>query len=466
MSFLSLVRPGEAIYFNCICGIYEAWVIYNFLSLCIAFIGGPGAVATNLQGRYLKPSWHLMTCCCDAIPLDGVFIRRCKRGVLQFVILKPLLVGATLLLYESGMYEDGSFSITSGYLYITIVYTFSYTLALAALVLFYVACKDMLQPFQPLPKFLIIKSIVFLTYWQGVLIALLANGGVIKTAQGALDAQNITICVEMLFAAIGHLHAFPYKVYTDANINGRAGSLWHSILHALNFSDLVYDTMHQFAPTYHEYVLYSDGSQEAPQRYRVRTFVPTEQVEQGHELKVVRNSMSTPCQPALKYIEPGGAAAATTSNEVPRTTPAPADISAAASDVRTAPLPTFGQIVTSFADNRASQSHAKPPLGASASKKSFFDNDFNPRASLPGPDARRAALLQHDFPAAPYRQWGKSFEGAPRRSDARRESSSEDEVITELTKLTDRRASEHGPLMDTIDLRGENEEYSEGFIQR
>jgi hypothetical protein len=80
---------------------------------------------------------------------------------------------------------------------------------------------------------------------QGLLIALLANGGVIETAQGALDAQNLTICVEMLFAAIGYLYAFPYKVYSDANINGRAGSIRHSILHALNFSDLVYDTLHQ-----------------------------------------------------------------------------------------------------------------------------------------------------------------------------------------------------------------------------
>lgn len=70
------------------------------------------------------------------------------------------------MLYESGMYTDGSFSTTNGYLYVTIVYTFSYTLALASLVLFYVACKDMLQPFRPLPKFLLIKSVVFLTYWQ------------------------------------------------------------------------------------------------------------------------------------------------------------------------------------------------------------------------------------------------------------------------------------------------------------
>lgn len=80
---------------------------------------------------------------------------------------------------------------------------------------------------------------------QGVLIALFAEGGVIKTAQGALDAQNITICVEMLFAALGHLKAFPYNVYSDANANGQAGSLSHSILHALNFSDLVTDAVHQ-----------------------------------------------------------------------------------------------------------------------------------------------------------------------------------------------------------------------------
>ena len=39
-------------------------------------------------------------------------------------------------------------------------------MALYALALFYVACKDLLQPFNPVPKFIIIKSVVFLTYWQ------------------------------------------------------------------------------------------------------------------------------------------------------------------------------------------------------------------------------------------------------------------------------------------------------------
>lgn len=94
------------------------------------------------------------------------FIRRCKQGCLQFVILKPILVVVTFILYAKGKYEDGNFSPMQSYLYLTIIYTISYSMALYALALFYVACRDLLKPFNPVPKFIIIKSVVFLTYWQ------------------------------------------------------------------------------------------------------------------------------------------------------------------------------------------------------------------------------------------------------------------------------------------------------------
>lgn len=160
MSFLALVMRDKAIYFNSLREIYEAWVIYNFLSLCLAWVGGPGAVVLSLSGRVLKPSMCLMTCCFPPIPLDGRFIRRCKQGCLQFVILKPILVAVTFILYAKGKYEDGDFSANQSYLYFTIIYTISYSVALYALVLFYVACRDLLQPFNPVPKFVLIKSVV------------------------------------------------------------------------------------------------------------------------------------------------------------------------------------------------------------------------------------------------------------------------------------------------------------------
>lgn len=79
-SFLSLVYSTRSIYFNSIRDIYEAWVIYNFLSLCLAWVGGPGAVITSLGGRMLKPSWHLMTCCLPPLPLDGFDIIKCPTN--------------------------------------------------------------------------------------------------------------------------------------------------------------------------------------------------------------------------------------------------------------------------------------------------------------------------------------------------------------------------------------------------
>lgn len=30
---------------------YEAWVIYNFMSLCFAYVGGPGAVVVKSEGK-------------------------------------------------------------------------------------------------------------------------------------------------------------------------------------------------------------------------------------------------------------------------------------------------------------------------------------------------------------------------------------------------------------------------------
>ncbi|XP_048439424.1 transmembrane protein 184A [Pyrus x bretschneideri] len=285
MSFLSLVIPAGSIYFNSIREAYEAWVIYNFLSLCLAWVGGPGSVVLSLSGRVLKPSVVLMTCCLPPIPLDGRFIRRCKQGCLQFVILKPVLAVVTLILYAKGKYADGNFSPRQSYLYLTIIYTISYTTALYALALFYFACRDLLQPFNPVPKFIIIKSVVFLTYWQGVLVFLAAKSGLIKNAEDAAQYQNFIICVEMLIAAIGHLYAFPYKEYAGANIGGPR-DLTGSLSHAVKLNDFYHDTVHQFAPTYHDYVLYnpSEGD-EGKRKYRSRTFVPT-----GPEMDAVRRN--------------------------------------------------------------------------------------------------------------------------------------------------------------------------------
>ena len=52
------------------------------------------------------------------------------------------------------------------YLWITVVYNITYSVALYALVLFYLGTHDLLAPYNPLLKFALVKSVVFLTFWQ------------------------------------------------------------------------------------------------------------------------------------------------------------------------------------------------------------------------------------------------------------------------------------------------------------
>jgi hypothetical protein len=54
-----------------------------------------------------------------------------------------------------------------GYLYVTIIYNISVSLALYGLFLFYFATKDLLMPFDPVLKFCTVKSVIFLSFWQG-----------------------------------------------------------------------------------------------------------------------------------------------------------------------------------------------------------------------------------------------------------------------------------------------------------
>lgn len=58
-------------------------------------------------------------------------------------------------------------SAASGYLYIMIIYNISVSLSLYALFLFYFATRELLVPYNPVLKFFMVKSVIFLSFWQG-----------------------------------------------------------------------------------------------------------------------------------------------------------------------------------------------------------------------------------------------------------------------------------------------------------
>ncbi|KAJ1096287.1 hypothetical protein NDU88_001430 [Pleurodeles waltl] len=281
-SWLSLLFIGNNqyyVYFNSVRDCYEAFVIYSFLSLCFEYLGGESAIMSEIRGKPIRSSCFYGTCCLQGMSYSIGFLRFCKQATLQFCIVKPIMAVVTIVLQAFNKYHDGDFNVQSGYLYITIIYNFSVSLSLYALFLFYFATKELLRPFEPVLKFLTIKAVIFLSFWQGMLLAILERCGVIPEVQilngnlvgaGTVAAgyQNFIICIEMLFAAIALRYAFTCQVYREKKESATTTvapmqSISSGLKETMNPNDIVQDAIHNFSPTYQQYTQQSMQDSEA-----------------------------------------------------------------------------------------------------------------------------------------------------------------------------------------------------------
>ncbi|KAG7459968.1 hypothetical protein MATL_G00216220 [Megalops atlanticus] len=269
LSLLFISNDQYYVYFDSIRDCYEAFVIYNFLSLSFEYLGGESAIMSEIRGKPIQSSFLYGTCCLAGCSYSIGFLRFCKQATLQFCVVKPIMAVITILLQAFGKYHDGDFNVTGGYLYITIIYNISVSLALYALFLFYFATSDLLRPYEPVLKFLTIKSVIFLSFWQGMVLAILERCGVIPEAlvidghevgAGTVAAgwQNFITCIEMFFAAIALRYAFTCTVYQEKKAetpasNAPMQSISSGLKETINPGDMVQDAIHNFSPAYQQY---------------------------------------------------------------------------------------------------------------------------------------------------------------------------------------------------------------------
>ncbi|KAJ7967082.1 Protein LAZ1 [Quillaja saponaria] len=233
-SFVSLVNPSISVDCEILRDCYESFAMYCFGRYLVACLGGEertiefmeregrsnsktplleynserGTVKHPFPMNYFLKPWKL----------GRWFYQIVKFGIVQYMIIKSLSAITAVILEAFGVYCEGEFKLGCGYPYIAVVLNFSQSWALYCLVQFYAATKDELAHIKPLAKFLTFKSIVFLTWWQGVAIALLYSLGLFKSpiAQGLQfksSIQDFIICIEMGIASIVHLYVFPAKPY-------------------------------------------------------------------------------------------------------------------------------------------------------------------------------------------------------------------------------------------------------------
>ena len=191
------------------------------MALCLAYVGGPGRVEVACAGTTLAPSLARCTCCLPPTAVDGAFVRRCKRGALQYVLLKPVLAVATVALAAKGAWHEGDWRLSRPFFWIVLAANATATVALYSLALFYVGTHDLLAPHSPVLKFLAVKAIVFATFWQGVAISIAESAGGLASPDDGKALQNLLLCVEMLpaalsFALLGGIESLLSAVVADS----------------------------------------------------------------------------------------------------------------------------------------------------------------------------------------------------------------------------------------------------------
>ena len=83
------------------------------------------------------------------------------------------IIDVNLTFQAWGKYHEGRWNVTEGYLYTTLIYNISISVALFALFLFYSATKELLRPYDPALKFFSVKAVIFLSFWQGVALSIM-----------------------------------------------------------------------------------------------------------------------------------------------------------------------------------------------------------------------------------------------------------------------------------------------------
>ncbi|ESW09297.1 hypothetical protein PHAVU_009G116100 [Phaseolus vulgaris] len=217
-SFVSLVNPSIGVDCEILRDCYESFAMYCFGRYLVACLGGEERTIQFMERQTrLSVKTPLLQHSSDKATINHPFPLNyffkpwklghrfyliVKFGIVQYMLIKAFTAILAVILEAFGVYCEGEFKVGCGYPYTAVVLNFSQSWALYCLVQFYTVTKDELAHIKPLAKFLTFKSIVFLTWWQGVAIALLCTFGLFKSpiAQGLQfksSVQDFIICIEL-----------------------------------------------------------------------------------------------------------------------------------------------------------------------------------------------------------------------------------------------------------------------------
>jgi hypothetical protein len=168
----------------------------------------------------------------------------------------------TYIFSFEGIFDENTYSLENTHVYISIVRGVSVTFAFTSLFYLYLATKHHIHDLGPTGKFISIKFVVFLGFWQGIVIWIVGLYSLLPSDFTELllswshrpaseeDAEiafgNLLLCLEMYITAVMHHFVFGYQQYLPLapptkEAEAAAGNLSSNMLHAFSVVDVAGD---------------------------------------------------------------------------------------------------------------------------------------------------------------------------------------------------------------------------------
>ncbi|KAH8741451.1 hypothetical protein FG386_002405 [Cryptosporidium ryanae] len=263
LSYVSYLVAEYSVPLNIIRDCYEAYVMHSFLQLLTIYVGGDVEVVRILisskdASGEIWPQYYFncdyrtvfnlknvlhhfrnnsvdINSNCDGREIlcretnsenDELkykmsrFYSYIKLGVFQFVIIKPLTAVLSLFLENLGYYKPGKVSYKDGFLYIITINMISVSISVYSLFLLYVSLVKKLLPIKPVLKFFCIKLIIFVSFWQSIILSMFNHLNIYSSDDPThiVKLQNWLLTVEMTFCAI--IFGIAFRV--DKGLNNNA----------------------------------------------------------------------------------------------------------------------------------------------------------------------------------------------------------------------------------------------------
>eukprot|EP00002_Diphylleia_rotans_P001306 TRINITY_DN10734_c0_g1_i2.p1 TRINITY_DN10734_c0_g1~~TRINITY_DN10734_c0_g1_i2.p1 ORF type:complete len:336 (+),score=57.41 TRINITY_DN10734_c0_g1_i2:49-1056(+) len=195
-------------------GAFESYCLYCFFAIMVTYAGGEKSILTELEETRsietadrpkLRHAGRLCRAFCAPFPSGKFFMKFSRFALVQFLVLKPLfgLLTAYYVNKDSETNDTGGIVLTFKILSFLSMF-FSFYMLLNV----YVILKPNLAGMKPTFKFILIKLIVFVTIFQGLVISAMVERDKINEEHGFSAEKrgerinNFLITVEMLLFSI------------------------------------------------------------------------------------------------------------------------------------------------------------------------------------------------------------------------------------------------------------------------